>query len=216
MKDYFLSEAKSLKLDLDIDYKGMLEEAKRLKDRYVTHRVGDYRHSGWKSIALHGLSESSTDYYKAYGYDSSIKAARDSVWTQAALESPITLDFLQNHFPCNQFARVRFMLLEAGGHITTHTDSSKPILENINISLSNPDGCVWHWDHDNTTMDMPPGNAWAMNIHYPHSIVNNSNEDRYHLIIHRADSTDEWKQMIERCAKEQNIVGKYVTHEVLI
>lgn len=216
MKDYFRSTANQLRLDLEFDYEQMLEEAKRLKDRFVTHRQGSYDHKGWRSLVLHGLSESSTDYYKEYGYDSSVKCAEDSIWTKAAEESPVTMDFLLNKFPKSKFARVRFMLLEAGGHIGTHKDSSIPLLENINISLSNPEGCVWHWDHDNTTLDMPPGTAWAMNIHYPHRIVNNSNEDRYHLIVHRVDSSDEWKDMINKACIKENVTGEYFTHEVLI
>lgn len=216
LKEYFLSTAKQLKLDLSFDYMGMLKEAQNLRERFVTHRPGEYEHKGWKSLVLHGLSETSTDYYKEYGYTSSIKAAEDSVWTKAAEESPITMNFLLNIFPKSKFARVRFMLLEAGGHINTHTDSSKPILENINISLSNHKNCIWHWDHDNTTLEMPPGSAWAMNIHYPHRIVNNSNEDRYHLIVHRVDSSDEWKDLINRSCIKENVTGEYFTHEVLI
>lgn len=216
MKEYFLSNANQLKLDLPFDYQGMLTEAKNLRDRFVTHRKGDYNHKGWKSLVLHGLSETSTDYYKEYGYDSSVKAAEDSIWTQAAHESPITMDFLLNKFPSKKYARVRFMLLEAGGYIDTHTDSSQPILENINLSLSNPEGCVWHWGHDNSTLNMEPGSMYAMNIHYPHRIVNNSNEDRYHLIIHRIDSTPEWKQLINDACNKFNVTGKYIEHEILI
>jgi hypothetical protein len=107
------------------------------------------------------------------------------------------------------------MLLEAGGYIAEHIDSSVGMLENTNISLSNPDGCVWKWG-DGSVLDMPPGSTSIVNIHYPHSIQNNSNEDRFHLIIHRHDCTDEWKELMRQGCEEQHVVGKYVNHEIAI
>lgn len=214
-KEYFLSDAKYLKLNLDIDYQGMLEEAKKLKDRFVTHRIGDYDHKGWKSLVLHGLSEKHSDYYKAYGYKSAVDAANNSVWTEAADQCPITMNFLLNKFPSSKFARVRFMLLEAGGHIAEHTDSTTPILENTNISLGNPEGCMWEWG-DGESLFMEPGGVYVMNIHYPHKIVNNSDQDRYHLIIHRHDCTDEWKKLVAEACNNQQVTGKYFEHEILI
>jgi hypothetical protein len=198
-----------------MDHVGMYEEAKRLKNRFVTHRIGDYEHRGWKSLVLHGVSESHTDYWKAYGYESAVAAAEDSNWTKASEECPIIMDFIRNTFPSQRFARVRLMLLEANGYISPHTDSSVPILENINIALNNPEGCIWQWG-DGETLFMEPGSCYAMNIHYPHSIINNSNEDRYHLIIHRHDSTDEWKSLIHKACIEQNVSGEYFEHEILI
>lgn len=212
-KDYFRSEAKSLKLNFNIDYKGMLQEAINLRDKFVTHRPSSYNHKGWKSICLHGVSESHTGAWMQYGFESAIAAGNASTWTEASKECPITMDFLLNQFPSKKFARVRFMLLEAGGRIDEHVDSSVPILENINISLSNPVGCDWVWG-DGEKFFMEPGSSYAMNIHYPHSVVNNSNEDRYHLIIHRHDSTLEWKQMIDQCCIEQNVTGEYFTHSI--
>ena len=214
-KEYFKSDAKYLKLPLQFDYRGILTEAIKLKDKFVTHRDGSYAHSGWKSLCLHGLSETSTNGWSHYGYKNAYEAGLDSKWTSIADECPITMDFITNHFPSNRFARVRFMLLEAGGHIGEHVDSRVPLLENINLSLSNPEGCIWHWG-DGETMFMEPGSAYAVNIHYPHSVINNSNEDRYHLIIHRHDSTNEWKSMIESACKEQGVTGEFFKHTIEI
>lgn len=214
-KEYFRSDAKYLKLPLKFDHVGMFEEAKRLKDRFVVHRQGAYEHSGWRSLCLHGLSETATNGWSAYGYKNAYEAGLDSHWTEIADLCPITMDFIKNHFPSERFARVRFMLIDAGGHIGEHTDSRVPLLENINLSLNNPEGCIWKWG-DGETMFLEPGSAYAMNIHYPHSVFNNSNEDRYHLIIHRHDSTDAWKSMIDQACKEQGVVGEYFKHTIEI
>jgi hypothetical protein len=136
-------------------------------------------------------------------------------WTSFAEKCPITVDFVKKNFPSNQFGRVRFMLVEAGGHIAEHSDTNTPLLENTNISLSNPDGCMWQWG-DCEQFFMPPGKSYIMNIHYPHAVFNNSDEDRYHLIVHRLDSTPQWKTIVETACKLQSVTGEWVNHEVLI
>lgn len=214
-KEYFSSEARHLRLDFNIDVEGIAREAESLKQYYYTHREGSYQHKGWKSLVLHGLSESHTGHWKSYGFSSSYDAYQNMRWTSIADKCPKTMDFLLNHFPCKHFGRVRFMLLEAGGIIATHKDSRVPLLENTNISLINPTGCSWLWE-DRELFDMPEGSSHLMNIYYPHGVLNNSNHDRYHLIVHRFDCTKEWKTLIESACMEQNVTGSWIEHEVLI
>jgi hypothetical protein len=214
-KDYFVSDAKFLTLDFDIDYQAMLQEAKNLKEHFVTHRLGSYDHQGWKSLVLHGLAEDKTDHWKQYGYTDIEEVVKDMHWTEISKQCPVTVDFIKNKFPSKLFGRVRFMLLEAGGHIAEHVDSRVPLLDNTNISLSNPEECLWHWG-DGESLFMEPGKVYVMNIHYPHSVENKSTEDRYHLIIHRLDCTDEWKEKFDAACVEQGVTGTYYNHEVLV
>ena len=214
MKHYFVSDAKSLKLDIPVPFKEMLEEARALKSRFTDHRGGD-SHSGWKSLALYGLDEARHENWDEYGYANAIEAAKDFKWTEAAKQCPVTMNFLLNTFPCSKYGRVRFMLIEPNGWIGPHSDTKHRLLENINISLSNPDGCVWKWE-DGEELFMEPGSAHAMNISYTHAIYNNSNEDRFHLIVARHDSTDEWKALIDQAAKEANVTGHYILHEIAV
>ena len=214
-KDYFVSDAKFLELDFKIPYQEMLQEAQRLKEYFVTHRPGSYDHKGWRSLVLHGLSDSKSGHWKDYGYNNIQEVIEQMHWTTFAEKCPVTVDFVKKNFPSNQFGRVRFMLVEAGGHIAEHSDTNTPLLENTNISLSNPDGCEWKWG-DGEQFFMPPGKSYIMNIHYPHAVFNNSDVDRYHLIVHRLDSTPQWKTMVETACKQQSVTGKWVNHEVLI
>jgi hypothetical protein len=213
LKHYFISDAKFLILDIPVPYKQMLQEAQALKHRFTDHR-GD-GHKGWKSLALYGLGEDKHESWQDYGYENAEQAARDFVWTEAAKDCPITVDFLLNTFPCKRYGRVRFMLVEAGGWISPHSDTKHKILENINIPLSNPKECIWHWG-DGEELFMEPGIPYAMNISYEHSIYNRSTEDRYHIIIARHDSTDEWKSLIEQAAARANVVGHYIEHEIAV
>jgi hypothetical protein len=214
-KHYYISDAKFLKLDIPVPYQAMLKEAQALKHRFTEHRNPEGQHSGWKSLALYGLGESRHENWSEYGYKSALEAAKDFKWTPASEECPTTMQFLLNTFPCKRYGRVRLMLLEAGGWIGPHNDTKHRLLENINISLSNPAGCVWRWG-DGEEVFMEPGGAYAMNISYEHSIVNNSTEDRYHLIVARHDSTDEWHTLIDQASAKANITGEYVYHEIAV
>lgn len=212
-KLYFFSESRYLKLDLEVPNLPMLEEAKKLKNRFTEHRNWDNLHKGWKSLSLYGIDEDMHESWKDYGYESAEAAARDYKWTSAADECPVTVNWLKTKFPCERFGRVRLMLVEAGGYIGFHSDTTYKILENINIPLNNPEKCLWVWkDHGNFYME--PGGVYAMNISYEHSVVNDSNEDRYHLIVARHDSTPEWRKLIDEAAKKEGIEGHYHLHDI--
>lgn len=213
MKTYFESEAKFLKLDIKFPYKEMLQEAIQLRDRFVTHRGAESK--GWKSLTLHGFGEDKTGGWKTYGYSDPYKASEQMGWTPAALECPTTYNFFLNHFPCKKYGRLRFMLLEAGGYIGLHSDGNTRLLENINMVMNNPKGCEWQWGDGYPNLEMSDGDVFTINVSYHHRLVNTSNEDRYHIIVSRHDSTDEWKEIINIAAMRENISGKYIELDTL-
>jgi len=214
-KDYYRSDAKHLILDIPVPYQEMLREAINLRHRFTDHRPNENKHKGWKSLTLYGLDENRHENWDIEGYSSALDAAKDFKWTSAAYDCPITLDFLLNTFPSKRYGRVRLMLVEPGGYIGFHSDTKHRILENINIPLSNPKNCIWHW-RDGEKFFMEPGISYAVNISYEHSITNDSDEDRYHLIVARHDSTDEWKQLIDVASRKYNIEGYYQNHLIMV
>jgi hypothetical protein len=162
------------------------------------------------SLSLYGLAEDKHESWQDYGYANAAEAAADFKWTAAADDCPTIVNWLKTKFPSNRFGRVRLMLVEAGGFIGPHTDTTHRILENINIPLSNPEGCIWKWG-DGEELFMEPGGVYAMNISYEHSIYNNSDTDRFHIIVARHDSTDEWKDLMEQAATAP---FTYILHEI--
>jgi len=211
MKEYFETDAKFLKLDIPFPYEEMLKEAVALREHFVTHRDGEAE--GWMGLTLHGLDSSKTGTWQDYGYNTAADAGRDMSWTDIADQCPITKSFFLNNFPSKQYGRVRFMLVEAGGYISMHNDSKSGIrlTENINMPLSNPKGCIWKWGDGTKDLFMEPGVVYAMNISYDHAVYNNSDQDRYHIIVARHDSTKEWKSLITKAASEQNVTGRFIT-----
>jgi hypothetical protein len=214
MKEYFQSEGRYLKLDVPMPYTEMLAEAFALIDRFTPHRSGDYGHDGWESLTLHGLGWDKHENWSDYGYKKGKDASNDMYWTEIADLCPITTKWLKEVFPSNKYGRVRFMLLRAGGNISMHKDSSIKLIENINVALNNPTGCKWVWG-DGEELVMEQGGVYAMNLYYHHSVVNNSNEDRMHMIIARHDATDEWKKLIDDAATKQGIAGEYIVIDEL-
>jgi hypothetical protein len=200
-REYLISEARYLKLDIPIPYEAMLSEAVTLRSKFIEYRDGDA--TGWYSLPIVGKSSTEPYAWNEY-YSSAKEAAPNMQFTEVSKQCPATVDWLKTVYPSNSYARVRFMLLEAGGAIGFHKDTDYSILGAVNIALNNPKKCAWHW-RDESQLEFCPGDAYAMNISYEHSITNPSNEDRYHMIVHHYDSTTAWKQIM------QNAMEKYET-----
>ena len=76
-KDYFVSDAKYVELDLHIDHKSILAEAIALKEYFITHRKGSYDHKGWKSLVLHEWYFEQSGHRKDYGYENIDQVIKD-------------------------------------------------------------------------------------------------------------------------------------------
>ena len=86
------SELPWLPLNINIPYQEMLKEATAIKHLFVPHRdkdrQGGYRHKGWKSLCIHGISAEKTNHFTEYGYKSNDETPY--VWTEIAKLCPVT------------------------------------------------------------------------------------------------------------------------------
>jgi hypothetical protein len=204
-REYLVSTARYLKLDLPVPYEQMYNEALSLRSKFIDYRSKDA--TGWHSLPIIGKSATEADSWQSY-YTSAKDAATHMTWTSIADQCPVTVNWLEKTYPSNSFGRVRFMLLEAGGVIDFHKDTDHSVLGAINIALNNPEGCKWHW-RDGTSFQFEPGGAYAMNISYEHSIRNDSDQDRYHMIVHHYDSTDNWKKLMIQAMEKYEVKGDF-------
>jgi hypothetical protein len=188
-----------LELDIDIPHKKMLQEAIDLKDEFVKHRDedngGGYRHKGWRSLCIHGIDPYKTNHYEQYGYKSNNETPY--TWTDICTRCPITNEFFKYYFPYDVYYRVRFMLLEPQGYITPHKDSEEHRLSPINIALNNPEGCNFKMKGHKGYLPFAPGKSLLLDVGNKHAVYNNSDEDRYHIIVH-GKITKEFKELVER------------------
>ena len=187
-----------LPLKIDIPYQSMLEEAQSIKHLFVPHRdkdrQGGYRHKGWKSLCIHGISAEKTNHFTEYGYKSNDETPY--VWTETAKLCPVTTNFFKERYPISNYFRVRFMLLEPGGFISPHVDTEKSSLSPVNIALNHPKGCVFKMEKPGV-VPMKPGIVMLLDVSNKHAYINKSEEDRIHIIVH-GKPTKEYKELVEK------------------
>lgn len=173
-----------IELDIEFDANLWKQESDEIKDRLVPHREGG-GHDGWRSCCLHGLSVEYTG--------TNMQAPLDSFrWTELTDQCPIITEFWKS-FPVERFARLRFMELAAGGHVAAHCDAPNGLKNTefdmmehmipVNVAITHPADCYM----DLETYGRVPfaqGKAFIVNITDTHSVVNNSNMPRMHMIAH--------------------------------
>jgi hypothetical protein len=201
--DWIVNESKLpwLKLNISFPYEEMHREAVALKDSFVAHRdkdgdaaSGGYSHKGWRSLCIHGIDHEKTNHFVQYGYNSHEETPYR--WTDICDKCPVTTNFFQNDFPFKEYYRVRFMLLEPGGYITPHEDQSHHSLSPVNMALNNPKGCKMKMKSHSGYVPFHPGTALLLDVGNTHAVFNDSNEDRYHIIVHGIKSK-EFKKVVE-------------------
>lgn len=189
------SKINCLKLNIDIPLQDIRREIAAIPcELFVKHRDEAYeQNQGWRSFALHGKSYDATRENNFYNDD------RPLIWTPEAIKyCPSTVFYFQNCWPCKDLDRVRIMLLEPNGIINLHKDSTVPgMLGAVNIAITQPDGCRFYLDNFGI-IPFTPGAAFLIDISNYHTIINDSNEYRYHIIVHHNSTNSEFDSVIEK------------------
>jgi hypothetical protein len=172
-------------IDFDADFKKMYEEVLSLeKTFFIKHREKDklnsYYHEGWNAVTLHGIDPHKTEHFDRYGYKSEEEA--NYYWTEVCEYLPTLTSFTKS-LNYSSYSRVRIMKLEAGGYIMPHTDGVGRIFGPFNIAINNPDGCQFVFENDGV-VPFKQGRGVFLDLGRKHCVWNNSDEDRYHLIVH--------------------------------
>lgn len=194
-----------LELDIDFPHEKMYEEAKAIKDMFVKHRDSDgeggYRHKGWRSLCIHGIDAYKTNHYEQYGFSSNQETPY--TWTEVAEKCPVTTKFFKEKFPYKSYYRLRFMLLEPQGFITPHKDTDINKLSPINMALNHPKGCKMKMKGHSGFVPFKPGSAIMLDVGNEHAYINDSNEDRYHIIVHGVKTKD-FEELVVRSYEKSN------------
>ena len=166
---------------------GILQEFAQVKHLAVNHR-SDYG-SGWQSLTLHGEKPHWTEGINQYpGHKTDVDWQYNYHWTEIADVCPITVGYIKS-LPYIKLQRVRFMLLRAGGLIDYHRDVDKMNLSPLNISINMPNQCEFNmYDYESATpqktIPFTDNSAFIVNIGHYHRVINRSQEDRLHMIVH--------------------------------
>lgn len=157
---------------------------------FVGHRNEQYEHRGWTSFCIHGKSWNATKEDQHYNDDREY-----SFTAEAQSMMPKTVDFFKQQWFGNTFFRVRIMRLAPKGFILMHTDGSHNIAGPVNIAVTQPKGCEFLFE-DFGVVPFEVGSAFLLNICPMHCVINDSNEVRYHIIVHHDKVTQEYKNHV--------------------
>ena len=178
-----------IKFNFDVEL--LLKECNAVDDLYFNHRSQDkksgYGHSGWQSLTLHGIDKHKTEHYTRYGFNSLEEAGYH--WTDACERVPNLTNFLKA-LPFKLFDRVRIMRLAPGGYVMPHTDNKhQRAFSPLNIAINNPVGCHFVFK-DRGIVPFEAGTGLVLDVGREHIVINQSNEARYHIIVHGHYSKD--------------------------
>lgn len=181
----------------DIDFDEIVKEMDLIDHFFVPHREKDqhksYRHQGWNALTLHGIDYDKTENYDRYGFASQEAAGYE--WTTVCKLIPKTIDFIQS-LPFKNYGRIRIMRLSPGGYVMPHTDGNGRIFGPFNIALTNPKGCEFVFENRGV-VPFEPGRGFLLDLGIKHCVVNDSQEYRYHIIVH-GEAKDDINYHIER------------------
>lgn len=176
-----------------INVDNFLKEIEEIENQrlFVRHRSTQL-HIGWESFTLHGIAYNDTE--RSNG--------ENDKWTAEALKfCPNIVKYFTVNNIRNQYNRVRIMKLKPKGLINIHNDDIrneppyKKEMWGMNICINNPIGCKMNfWDHYFRYIGEVPwqaGECYKIRIDFNHMVVNNSNENRYHIIVHGQGGLDE-------------------------
>lgn len=177
-----------LEVDFVANFNAMLKECQLNDHMFVGHRQQDkhlsYNHEGWSALTLHGIAADKTEHWPQYGFKTMEEAGLH--WTDACNNFPITTDFVKS-LGYGTYDRVRIMRLAPGGFIMPHTDGEGRIFGPLNIAINNPRGCNFFFEEWGC-VPFEQGKGFFLDIGYKHMVWNNSNEPRYHIIVHGWDN----------------------------
>ncbi len=182
------SDTHWVKMNFNVPCSDIEKEYKLVKDSLVIHRPED-GHKDWFAMTLYGVASESTNSHWEYG-----RKAKKTV-TDIGMKCPKTMDFV-NSLPYARIDDVRYLVIKSGGYIAEHVDVPEHNwLDPLNISITYPKGSKFVMDGE----EIPyyPGSSFVLNIHYPHMVENNSDEDRLHLLIHGKKKKEFWNDIAE-------------------
>lgn len=168
--------------DKDIDPVSVQLELDAIDHLFVEHRSNDnilsYGHKGWSSIALHGLDWNKTESYEQYGFTTE----PEYHWTSICSQIPYIANLIKS-IPFDRHKRVRIMKLAPGGYVMPHTDGTGRIFGPFNFALTQPESCEFVFE-GRGIVPFKVGRGFMLDLGVRHCVYNNSDSNRYHVIIH--------------------------------
>ena len=161
---------------------------------HLLTQIEPYKNNNiWTALSVHGYVVNPSDIYKP-GFAMNDKKIDSQLQWTSLLNKPIMEPIREiiSRLPC-KFERIRLMKLAAGKSLRKHNDNidqgieSKKIVR-IHVPIRTNSEVVFTMyendeDDDGEKLNLKAGHFYYLDVTKPHSVSNNSNEDRYHLVV---------------------------------
>lgn len=169
---YRSSDVPWVKMNFNVPCYDIEQEYSSIKETLIINRPQD-GHKDWFAVSL---------FFK-------------DVVTEIGLKCPKTLEFIRS-LPYDRIDDCRFLLIKSGGFIAEHSDVPEHNwLDTLNVSITYPKGSKFVLNKEEVPYHV--GASFVLNVHYPHWVENNSDEDRLHLIVHGKKSKNYWDNNVD-------------------
>jgi len=168
---------KYLKLPFQFDEQKLLNDLMFISnEQWMPHHYTHNYNGDWNSLAL----------YSEGGDDKNILAAQNSSTNISETQILKKCEYFKgviHHFKC-PLQSVRLLRLTPNSVIKPHKDFCLGY-ENNNFRLHIPitTNNQVEFILDKNRLKMLPGECWYTNVNFTHSVANNGNQDRIHLVI---------------------------------
>lgn len=173
MRDAVVRHNIARKLPLAFDVAALEADLRHIDERWWGVHLGPYHNGAWDVVALW-----------APGGDMRNQRSSGGAFapTQALDLCPYFAQVM-DAFPCDKH-RVRLMRLRPGGHILRHTDPAheiSPKFTRIHVPITTHPA-VHFWVREQRVL-MQPGEAWHVEVRFPHEVHNQGAHPRVHLVL---------------------------------
>ena len=147
----------------------------------------------WTALSLHGFGSNASDIFKPGFVNNKVKLGTQLQWT-SLFNDPVMKPIREmiSKLPCD-FERIRFTKLVAGKALKKHTDNIDDDIKNkkivrLHIPIRTNEDVIFTFyenekDSKGKLFNLKTGHYYYLDVTKPHSVRNNSNIDRYHLVV---------------------------------
>jgi len=163
----------ALRLAPRFDPARLASDLSRMEESWWEKHLSDYHDGNWQSISL----------FAPDGRRSNQVSVGGALAATEALQRCDYVPEVINGFP-GQKNRIRFLRLRPGGEIFPHSDPMHqidPAMVRIHVPVQTNSSVVFHVH--GVRLHMLPGETWFVDVRFKHSVRNEGETDRVHLVI---------------------------------
>jgi len=173
MEDLFKPKDLALRLAPRFDPARLAADLARMEDSWWENHLSDYHDGNWQSVSLHAPGGRRSNQFSGGGTFAATEALERCDYVPEVIDS----------FPGKK-NRIRFLRLRAGGEIFPHSDPMHqvdPDMVRIHVPVQTSPAVAFHVH--GVRLQMLPGETWFVDVRFRHSVRNEGDTDRVHLVI---------------------------------